>query len=168
MLAGDTEGRVGDGMRGLAARLGLDKDTVARALRRLRDAALVELIPSGGYRIRVHDCDGVSVARGSDDDRDSGQQRDTGSRPVTGDSGRGSEEVVGAASQAPEVPAPCGRGPTPREPQPGASPTPSLGHRRRAKRNRSVAESQPRLFDDTHAADSNAVDASSSRHDGRR
>ncbi len=41
LLRGDGRGWVGEGVRGLAAGLGLDKDTVARGLRRLRAAGLV-------------------------------------------------------------------------------------------------------------------------------
>jgi hypothetical protein len=49
----DSDGQIAVGVRRLGSDLGLDKDTVARALRRLRGAGLVVRPAEGGYRLRV-------------------------------------------------------------------------------------------------------------------
>ena len=69
LLRADPAGQVSDGVRGLAAGLGLDKDTVARGLRRLRAAGMVSPILPAGYAVEMSACHGISVTLASDADQ---------------------------------------------------------------------------------------------------
>ncbi len=69
LLRADPAGQVGEGVRGLAAGLGLDKDTVARGLRRLRAAGLVTVVVPAGYAVDMSACHGISVTFAGDADQ---------------------------------------------------------------------------------------------------
>ncbi|MGH9058424.1 MAG: hypothetical protein ACRDZY_02750 [Acidimicrobiales bacterium] len=96
LLRADPSGRVGDGVRAMGAGLGLDKDTAARALRRLRDVGLVERTAPVGYQVRLSACNGLILAT---------PHGRTGGRPHDGDSGRVEQRRAVSHRDARPVPA---------------------------------------------------------------
>jgi hypothetical protein len=85
LLCANDEGRLRFGVRTLAGSLGLDKDTVARALRRLRGAGLVELLNPGAYQVRVDRCYGLTLHPSGDRVGGCLEERDSPKCPRAGD-----------------------------------------------------------------------------------
>lgn len=66
LLRADSSGVVVGGVRHLAVGIGLDKDTMARALRRLRDEDVVSAEGPGRYRVDLTACHGISLLAAGD------------------------------------------------------------------------------------------------------
>lgn len=179
----------------LARRLGVDKDTAARALRRLAAVGVIDHLgqdhasggrfAAGSYRLFLPD--GLSTAPGpaiggtarSLVDGLSGSpcpaEADTVAELDVRPSGSDSKQGPMSSDTSTELACPHsgdtdpgGSGPTPREPQRNGAAPGAASSARRGKRRRQVAENQESLFDFTSTAHGSRHDDSHSRHGGGR
>jgi hypothetical protein len=139
-----TEARVSCGVRAIAVALGLDKDTVARALRRLRAAGLVELLGPGAYRVRVDRCHGLTLHSAGDRASGCPEERDSRNRPGVGD-GMGPAPIAIEADRDG-----CAKGEVRLaawQAEPVVESKPRRGSRQYSSRTATPPSSQPSLFD---------------------